>query len=135
MTMKKNIWNNKTILVVEDDYSSQLLLKYGISDYCSNVIFTNKGDDVLDIVNSYDIDMILMDVKLKNSEMDGCELTRIIKSDNPDIKIIIQSAHALSKEVTQCKKSGCDYYMSKPLNIKFLLEKMNELFNENCCLA
>ena len=69
-----------------------------------------------------DIEMVLMDMRLP--EIDGYEATRRIKEFKPKLPIIAQTAHALSEDKKKCMAAGCDDYMTKPLSVEILLEKI-----------
>jgi CheY-like chemotaxis protein len=68
-----------------------------------------------------------MDISMP--EMDGFEATRRIrdaeKKDGNHIPIIAMTAHALSDDRGKCLAAGMDDYISKPINIKELREKID----------
>ena len=61
-----------------------------------------------------------MDIKLPF--MDGYEATIAIKNINPDIRIIAQTAYAITGDREKAIAAGCDDYVTKPLNPKKLRE-------------
>jgi CheY-like chemotaxis protein len=72
-----------------------------------------------------DIKLILMDIKMP--VIDGFEATRQIKLINKNVYIIAITAYAMSGDEERIMASGCDGYLSKPINKKSLLEKISEL--------
>ena len=60
-----------------------------------------------------------MDIKLP--DINGLELTKIIKSMNGRIKVIAQTAYALSGDRESVIAAGCSGYISKPVNRDELL--------------
>ena len=58
--------------------------------------------------------------------MDGWEATRQIKTDKEirNIPIIALSAHAMTGDEERARQSGCDDYLSKPLDEDLLFEKL-----------
>ena len=66
-----------------------------------------------------------MDIQLP--EMSGHEATKIIRGFNSDIKIIAQTAHALDGDKDKALKSGCNEYITKPIDRLFLLQKIDKL--------
>jgi CheY-like chemotaxis protein len=71
--------------------------------------------------------MILMDVKMP--EIDGLEATRQIKKIRKDLPIIAITAYSMSGDKERVLSSGCDGYISKPINKRSLIEKMEEFLN------
>jgi CheY-like chemotaxis protein len=65
-------------------------------------------------------DLILMDLSLPI--IDGWEATRRIKAKGAlhDIPIIALSAHAMTGDQERALQSGCDAYLSKPLDERLL---------------
>jgi CheY-like chemotaxis protein len=64
-----------------------------------------------------------MDIRLP--QMDGFETTQQIKSINPNIPVIAQTAYALYNDCDICLKNGCDDYIAKPLKKDILFKKIN----------
>ncbi len=56
--------------------------------------------------------------------MDGYEATRIIKKEFPGLPVIIQTAYAMQSDKEKAFQAGCDDYLSKPLSLKTLKEKI-----------
>jgi len=51
--------------------------------------------------------------------------TREIKSFARDVVVIAQTAYAFSMDHQEAKRAGCDAYLTKPLNMCLLLDKMD----------
>ena len=60
--------------------------------------------------------------------MNGIEATRQIKLVRPELPIIAQTAYALNNEKISALEAGCDDYLSKPIHIELLLEKIERFF-------
>ncbi len=117
-------WNNRNILVVEDDESSTLLLCEILKDTGAKVKYTTDGNEAVEYVKeNRDIDLILMDIHLP--EKDGFTATREIKVIASQVVVIAQTAFAFSVDYYEARKAGCDAFFTKPLNPYLLLDKMN----------
>jgi len=117
-------WDSKNILVVEDDESSAFLLKSFLKDTGASIVFTKDGKKAVDYVRQHpETDLILMDIHLP--EKDGFTATREIKSFARDVVVIVQTADAYSIEQQEALRAGCDAYLTKPLNMSLLLDKMD----------
>jgi two-component system, cell cycle response regulator DivK len=67
---------------------------------------------------------------LKMPEMDGIEATRQIRSFNRKVPIIAQTAFVMDNELKQCHEAGCDDHITKPIDIKEFLEKVDKFLRE-----
>lgn len=117
-------WDSKNILVVEDDESSAFLLESFLKDTGASIAFTKDGNMAVDYVRQHpETDLILMDIHLP--EKDGFTATREIKSFARNVVVIAQTADAFSIDRQEAIIAGCDAYLTKPLNMSLLLDKMN----------
>jgi CheY-like chemotaxis protein len=117
-------WNSKNILVVEDDESSAFLLGTFLKETGASISFTTDGNEAVDFVRQHpETDLVLMDILLPNK--DGFTATREIKSFAQDVVIIAQTAYAFSMDHREALMAGCDAYLSKPLNMSLLLDKID----------
>ena len=108
-----------TILVVEDEEINWLYLNEILKNRVK-VLRAVTGKEAIEIVKqNTDLDIILMDIKLP--DINGLELTKIIKSINSRIKVIAQTAYALSGDRESVIAAGCSGYISKPVNRDELL--------------
>lgn len=111
----------KTILAVEDDAGSYLLLKSILGNTGCNLLHAKNGLDAIEMIRKHtNIDVILMDVQMPI--MDGLEATKKIKAIRNNLPIIAQTAHAFTNDRERCESIGCDGYITKPI-------KFNELFS------
>ncbi len=112
---KKNInWENKTILITEDNPSSFLLLKIILGKTNANILHSSNGKEAVELCKTNpDINAVLMDIQLP--VMNGYDATRKIKQNRKDLPVIAQTAHALAEDEIKSKKAGCDDYLTKPI--------------------
>ncbi len=114
----------QTVLIVEDDlinarvFSKILTKRGGLA-----VKHTENVDEVIQIAQSGEADIILMDVSLSRSmyqgkAMNGIQLTQLLKADakTASLPIILVTAHAMEGDRENfLKQSGADGYISKPV--------------------
>ncbi|WP_211316257.1 ATP-binding protein [Flavobacterium faecale] len=107
--------NKITILIVEDDKMSELLLTKLVKQY-SLVIFKARNglEAVEQATNNPEIDLILMDIQMP--KMNGHEATKAIRVFNKDVTIIAQTAYALIGDKAKILESGCNECIAKPIN-------------------
>jgi len=113
------------VLIVEDEEVSDNLLTIILRDYCKTILHAKTGIEAINICKEHeDIDLIFMDIKMP--ELGGYEATKEIRKFNKNIKIIAQTAYALSGDREKAINAGCDDYIAKPImadNLKPIIEK------------
>ena len=123
-------WEKHTILIVEDDYSSVFYLKEILKDTGVNLEITGDGENAVQICrDNKSISLVLMDIQLPL--LDGLEATRKIKSIRPELPIIAQTAYAMPYDLENCTEAGCDDYITKPIDMLELLEKVNKYLSRH----
>ncbi|MCF8270532.1 MAG: PAS domain S-box protein [Chlorobium sp.] len=110
-----------TILVVEDDPSSSILLKTILNGADIMTIHAQNGREAVEQVTMRsDIRMVLMDIKMP--VMDGFEATRLIKQIRPGLPVIAQTAFALEEDREKSVAAGFDAFITKPIRNVELME-------------
>jgi two-component system, cell cycle response regulator DivK len=115
----------KKILVVEDvEFNRDLVVQLLEDNY--EVLTAADGAEGIRLAERERPDLILMDLSLP--VIDGWEATRRIKANATlhDIPIIALSAHAMMGDEENALQSGCDDYLSKPLDEDLLFAKLAE---------
>ncbi len=96
-----------------------------LTDNSYSFLSAGNGEQALELIRSdNNINLVLMDIRMP--VMDGIEATKEIKRIRPDIPIIAQTAFAFSEERSEILEIGCDDYISKPINKKEMLTKINK---------
>jgi CheY-like chemotaxis protein len=118
-------WNDKTVLIVEDNETSNIYFEAALRKTKSKLIWAKNGAEAVDATRNAEnkIDLILMDINMP--KMDGIEATRIIKKESPEIVVVVQTAFILSGEERLCQEAGCDEFITKPIRLKYLLDTLN----------
>ena len=112
--------DNPIILIAEDVESNYLYLNAVLSKINAQILWAKNGQEAVDLFRKQKkIDLILMDLQMP--EMNGYEATQIIKTENPGIPIIAQTAFAMSDDREKAIEAGCDDYLAKPIKSKDLL--------------
>src|SRR5262245_49885609 len=116
-----------TILLVEDNEMNRDMLSRRLVRKGFSVITAHDGEQGHAMACSELPDLILMDIGLP--EMDGWEVTRLLKSNDETshIPIIALTAHALVTDRQKAFEVGCDDYDTKPVEFARLSEKIENL--------
>lgn len=109
--------HNYSILVVEDDDVSYMLLNEILSSYPVKLFRAHDGAEAIENFNRSNpaYDLVLMDIRLP--KLNGYEATQKIKEINPTVPIIAVTAYAHSQGIIDCYDSGCDDFIAKPFDI------------------
>ncbi len=108
------------ILIAEDDEVSEMLITLIINMFAEEILRARSGVEAVEICrNNPDIDLILMDIRM--SEMGGYEATRQIRLFNKHVIIVAQTAYGLTGDREIAIESGCNDYITKPINQDELL--------------
>jgi len=117
-----------TVLIVEDDAVSSLLLKKNLTGEHINTLFAVNGKEAVELVRLHnEISIVLMDIRMPL--MNGFETTRLIKELRPGLPIIVQTAFTSKEEKEKSIEAGCDGYINKPINKAELLELIQKLLH------
>ncbi len=122
--MKINL-NGKTIVIAEDESNNFKFLNQLLQRFNATIIWARDGEEAVSQVSKQKTDLVLMDLKMP--KVDGYEATRRIKKAFPDMVIVAQSAYTSPEDVEKCYDAGCDYYISKPINIKELIATLKKV--------
>jgi CheY-like chemotaxis protein len=115
----------KKILIIEDvAFNLDLLVQLLEDDY--QLVTAGDGEKGIELAKNESPDLILMDMSLP--VVDGWEATRRIKSDavSKMIPVIGLSAHAMDGDREKALASGCDDYLTKPIDEDLLVKTLNK---------
>lgn len=114
------------ILIVEDE--RDLLESIGegleLDGYC--VDLCDDGNDALVALDMESYDLVLLDLNLPG--MDGLEILRRLRRDNPDCKVLILSARSAVPDRVVGLDAGADDYLVKPFAFEELEARIRGLF-------
>jgi len=117
-----NQQGKKSILIVDDVKLFQLFLKLSFEPEDYNLLFAERGKEVLDIVMHKSIDLLILDLKLP--DMDGLEVLRNIRTITRDMQsivrlenlpVIILTAYPTEEARHEAEKLGVAAFLSKPI--------------------
>jgi PAS domain S-box-containing protein len=123
-----NIRKLKT-LIVEDDEVSGMLIEITAKMFSEEILKARTGVEAVEACrNNPDIDLVLMDIRMP--EMNGYDAVGKIREFNKEVIIIAQTAHGLAGDREKAIKSGCNDYISKPVNKNELLGLIEKYFGK-----
>lgn len=113
------------ILVVEDNQDNMTLIIDVLTALEYEVFQAKDGVQGVEMTEDLRPDLVLMDLSLP--KMDGWTATREIKAqvDLQEIPIIALTAHAMKGDKERALEAGCDDYITKPINLQELANKLD----------
>lgn len=113
------------ILIVEDDQINAFVLSKFVQEG-NKILISGCPSEVMEIIKSQAIDLILMDVNLGASNIDGVELLKMVRDENgPEkIPVIATTAYAMTGDRERLIEAGFDAYVAKPIKREELVKKI-----------
>ena len=115
-----------TILYVEDHPDNMTLVRRVLQSQGYTLIEANTGSKGILIAETQDLDVVLLDVNLP--DIDGHEVARRLRTSKKTslatVPIIAVTANAMKGDAQKALDAGCDLYISKPINIQELSDKV-----------
>ena len=121
-----------TIAVAEDNHANQRVLQVMLRRLGWEADFKENGAELIEYLKDNHCDLVFMDLQMP--VMGGMEATTLIRQGAAgdamkDVKIVALTANALSSDEARCLDGGMDAYLSKPLKINLLKQRIIELFS------
>lgn len=115
----------KKVLILEDEESIRKFVKINLDREGFNTIEAETGEIALDISRREDIKIAILDVMLPG--IDGLEVCKTLRSEFPDIGIIMLTAKSQDIDKIMGLEFGADDYMTKPFNPMELVLRVKSL--------
>ena len=109
----------ETILIVDDEKNYLTILSAVLEDEGFEVMTAPGGREALEVHKTSDLDLIVTDMKMP--AMDGIELLENIKSVDPDLPIIMMTAHGTIDKAVEAMQKGAYSYILKPFDNERLI--------------
>jgi PAS domain S-box-containing protein len=111
------------ILLAEDNLVNQRVAVHLLEKAGHHVAVASNGHEALELADRQKFQLVLMDVQMP--KVDGFEATAAIRNreagTGEHLPIIAMTAHAMKGDAERCLAAGMDGYISKPIEIKSLL--------------
>lgn len=119
--------NGPHILVIDDNPMNAELVEFVLSAAGMQVRVADSAARGFECIAQQRPDLILMDIQMP--DMDGLEMTRILKADEDTrgIVIVAVTAYAMKGDEARMRQSGCDGYLPKPVDVKNLAAQVGAM--------
>ena len=109
------------ILVVDDEKDIRDLIGEILIDDGHEVRLAENSEQAINFINETPPQLLILDIWLKDSKMDGIEILKSVKQNNPTVPVVIISGHGNIKIAVAAVKQGAYDFIEKPFNIDQLL--------------
>lgn len=119
---------NTINLLIADDHTMFLQGIISLLEQEPNITIVDKavnGNEALEIIKKGVVDFIILDVSMP--QMDGIELSKILKKQHPNVKILIVSTHSNVMIVSRLIRIGVNGYLLKNAEKEELLKAINTI--------
>jgi two-component system, NtrC family, response regulator len=103
-----------TILIVDDEKNYPLILSAVLAEEGFETLTAHSGLEALELLANSDIDLVLTDMKMPS--MDGIDLLERIKQENPNLPVIVMTAHGTVEKAVEAMQKGAYNYILKPFD-------------------
>jgi two-component system nitrogen regulation response regulator NtrX len=109
------------ILIVDDELDIRELISDILEDEGYATRLAGNSDDAMTAVNTEPPALMILDIWLKDSRMDGIDILKAVKTDYPGVPVVIISGHGNIEIAVAAIKQGAYDFIEKPFNIDQLL--------------
>jgi len=120
----------KKVLIVDDQPQVKELLKVTLEIVNYQILFADGGYEALHLAQAEHPDVMLLDIMMPDSDLDGLEICRQLKASpcTADISVILLSAKGQREDVEAGLAAGADDYVTKPFSPVALIQKLEKGF-------
>ena len=112
---------DKRILIIDDEKDIRDSISGILNDEGYNSVTAKNSQEALIKINDNTFDIIILDVWLNNSELDGIQLLKEIKKIDAEIPVLIISGHGNIEIAVDAIKNGAYEFIEKPFSSERLL--------------
>ncbi len=109
------------ILIVDDEKDIRELISEILLDEGYSTRLAGNSAECLDEVLERPPSLLILDIWLKDSNMDGIDILKKVKNDYPNMPVVIISGHGNIEIAVSAIKQGAYDFIEKPFNIEQLL--------------
>jgi len=114
----------ETVLIVDDEKNYPPILSAVLEEDGFEALTAYSGKEALEILNNAAVDLVLTDMKM--SAMDGMELLERIKQNDPELPVIMMTAHGTVEKAVEAMQKGAYNYLLKPFENEQLVIYVNK---------
>ncbi len=109
------------ILIVDDERDIRELIADILEDEGYTTRRAGNSEEAMAAINAEPPGLLILDIWLKDSRMDGIDILKSVRRDNPDVPVVIISGHGNIEIAVAAIKQGAYDFIEKPFNIDQLM--------------
>ena len=113
------------LLYVEDNVDSREMTAMVLEDFFDDIVIAVNGEDGYEKFLDNDIDVIITDLNMP--KMGGLEMVEKIRSLDPNIPVLVLSAHNETEFLSKSEALHVDGYLLKPIDLDQLIESIDAI--------
>jgi CheY-like chemotaxis protein len=122
-------WNNKKILIVEDDYVNYLFFHEMLSGSYACLIRAVSVQEAFDILSSGTrFNLMIINSCIPGNE--DCHAMKKVKHHWPDLPVIALSSCDSNEKKGRCQPAGCDIIINRNIDTSDMCLLVNEMFDQ-----
>ena len=111
------IRTERTVLVVDDEKTLRFTLTEAMRDEGYQTHEAASGTEAFGLLREENIDVVLLDLKLKESGEDGIAVLKRIKKDFPEVEVVMMTAYGKFEHAVEATRAGCFNFVGKPFQL------------------
>lgn len=123
--MKAGDKMKQRIFVIDDEEILRVTIADDLTDAGYSVEVFDDPDNLLERLRQQSADVVITDIKMP--KMDGLELLRRIKTQYPEISVIVMTAYGSVNSAIEAMKQGAYDYLTKPFTAVELILRLNKI--------
>jgi putative two-component system response regulator len=112
----------KCILIVDDEMGVRESLKMILKPNYQ-VHTAADGTEALQFIQKVKIDLVALDLNMPG--LSGIDVLQQIKKNDPDIEVIVITAHGTPQNIQDASRYGAGDFVTKPFNVPDLIKSVN----------
>ncbi len=121
--------NDARILIVDDEADIALILKLQLEDAGYRTTRARDGLEALEVLGRESFDLVLLDIRMPR--LDGIEVLERIRSDWPEMVVVMMTAHGSEDIAVEAMKKGAVDYISKPFSSDDMKKRVERAIQYN----
>lgn len=111
----------RDILIVDDEADIRLLITGILSDEGYETRDAGNSDEALEALRARRPNLVILDIWLDNSKLDGLQLLEVIKNEHPGVPVVMISGHGTIETAVKAITRGAYDFIEKPFKSDRLL--------------